>query len=110
MLDLVLASHWECWVFVTGGHTGAIQATGGAGQLGSGRGASGSGAGGRVALYHSTVDQHPPYRGRYDTQGGAVGTNAEAGASGTVFIHHETTNRKTLRVDNRGRAPKVGGI
>ena len=94
-------------MFVTGGHTGAIEVMGGAGQRDTGRDVSGSGAGGRIALYHSTVEQHPPYRGQFNTQGGPVGTNAEAGASGTLFIHHETTNRKILRVDNRGRTPKV---
>ena len=70
-------------------------------------GSSGSGAGGRVAVYHSTHRLVPPYRGDYWMYSGAVGAHAEAGASGTAYLHHVPSNYTVLLVDNKGRKPKV---
>ncbi|KAK2190041.1 hypothetical protein NP493_91g04042, partial [Ridgeia piscesae] len=93
----------------TGSHTGAIRALGGTGQIENvdGKGASGSGSGGRIAIYHSTSRLISPYRGTYDTEGGTVGSVAEAGAAGTVFLHHVGLDHTTLRIDNKDRFPKV---
>ena len=95
--------------WLVGSHTGTIRALGGGGQIENvdGKGASGSGAGGRIAIYHATVRLMSPYRGSYDTEGGAVGSVAEAGAAGTVFLHHVGLDHKTLRIDNKDRSPKV---
>ena len=56
-------------------------------------------------MYHNTAHTISPYRGAYDTQGGPVGAGAEAGASGTTYILHASSNHSTLRVDNRNRKP-----
>ena len=100
----------NCWhLCLAGSHTGAIRALGGTGQIENvdGKGASGSGSGGRIAIYHSTSRLISPYRGTYDTEGGAVGSVAEAGAAGTVFLHHVGLDHTTLRIDNKDRFAKV---
>ena len=82
-----------------GSHTGAIEAVGGVSDAAKG----GGGAGGRVAVYHSTHLSMPPYRGYYNVYGGqpAPSSEAEAGASGTVYIFDRKTDHDTLRVDNK---------
>ena len=70
---------------ITGSHTGHIQVLGGSGDTKSIKG-GGGGAGGRISLTHSRHDSVPHYRGAFDSWGGAPGSNAEAGASGTVYV------------------------
>ena len=65
-----------------GSHTGHIQVLGGAGDPNSG----GGGGGGRIALTHSRHEAIPHFRGSFDVWGGAPGTGAEAGASGTAYV------------------------
>nr|XP_054759184.1 uncharacterized protein LOC129265193 [Lytechinus pictus] len=85
-----------------GGHTGSIQALGGAAKYTNG----GSGAGGRIAIYHQTNVTHGEYRGSLRTEGGPVGMGgAGAGAAGTVYIKHLDTGFSVLKVDNGGRKP-----
>ena len=67
---------------ILGSHTGHIQALGGAGDKNSG----GGGGGGRILLLHARHDSIPHFRGSFDVWGGAPGTNAEAGASGTAYL------------------------
>ena len=90
-------------VVLLGGHTGAVQSLGGGGDQTNG----GGGSGGRIAIYHDTVITVMPYQGSYDTHGGPVGSTAEAGASGTVYIKHHSSGYCTVRVDNRNRQIKV---
>ena len=78
-------SNVTCALNVSGSHTGHIQALGGSGDRKSARG-GGGGGGGRISLTHSRHDSVPHYRGTFDVWGGAPGTNAEAGASGTVYV------------------------
>ena len=68
--------------YLTGSHTGHIQALGGAGDPSSG----GGGGGGRIALTHARHEAIPHFRGSFDVWGGAPGTGAEAGASGTAYV------------------------
>jgi len=67
----------------------------------------GGGSGGRIALYHASSPAIPPYRGDFQTQGGAGNSayGAEPGASGTVIIRNETSGHTRLQVDNNGQAP-----
>lgn len=45
----------------------------------------------------------PPYRGDFNVYGGqpAASSEAETGASGTVYIFNTNTTESTLRVDNQ---------
>nr|XP_026694748.1 uncharacterized protein LOC104266654 [Ciona intestinalis] len=81
---------------LTGSWTGNIQALGGAGDFNSG----GGGAGGRVAVYYSNQLSDMPYLGQFKAHGGPVGSRAEAGAAGTVYVKHEERNEATLIVNN----------
>ena len=87
-------------VLISGGHTGSIQAKGGSGDI---RG--GSGSGGRIAIYHTSNVTHNFYQGNFKVHGGPVGSSAEAGASGTVFLKHIHMDHTTLMVDNNNRRP-----
>ena len=75
---------------ISGSHTGHIQALGGAGDKTKG----GGGGGGRIALTHNRHDAIPHFRGSFDVWGGAPGTGAEAGASGTAFVHDTRRQHK----------------
>lgn len=84
---------------LTGGHTGAIQVKGGdvpAAYNGGG------GAGGRIAAYYNNSIKDAFYGGTFETDGGSVGSNAENGASGTVYLKHDGENITKLIVDNKG--------
>ncbi|XP_060557569.1 uncharacterized protein LOC132717977, partial [Ruditapes philippinarum] len=83
----------------TGSHTGHIQVIGGSGDVTKG----GGGAGGRIALYHSRNETIPHYRGYFDSFGGKPGTNAEAGAAGTVYVHDGERSYSMLQIDNNGQ-------
>ena len=90
---------------LSGGHTGVIQALGG-----SGGSSTGGGAGGRIAAYYVNNHTHEPYRGSYDVYGGDANQDAEAGASGTVFLKHTGNDYSILRVDNKGQEAKDNRI
>lgn len=81
---------------LTGGHTGAIRATGGRAQ-------GGGGAGGRIAAYFSNRETEPFFGGAFETQGGNASVNAEPGASGTTFLKHVAKGYSTIRVDNKNQ-------
>lgn len=83
---------------MTGGHTGAISATGGRGSSVSG---GGGGSGGRIAAYYNNRETEPFYGGVYETQGGGAISSAEPGASGTTFLNHVEKGYTTIRVDNK---------
>ena len=90
-----------------GGHTGSIQANGGAGRYTN----DGSGSGGRIAIYHGTKVTDGEYNGALTTRGGAVESGgAEAGAAGTVYLKHVFTGGAVLMVDNDGRRPITNEI
>ena len=72
---------------------------------GSGDARGGSGSGGRIAIYHTSNITHNFYQGSYQVHGGPVGNQAEAGASGTVFLKHIHKDHTTLMVDNDNRRP-----
>jgi len=61
---------------------------------------SGGGSGGRIALYHSRHETIPPFRGYFDVYGGAPGTSAEAGASGTAYIQDDERNFKLVLINS----------
>ncbi|XP_071506021.1 uncharacterized protein [Diadema antillarum] len=91
----------ETGAFV-GGHTGSIEARGGAARFTNGA----SGAGGRIAIYHRSNVTHGEYHGALITAGGAIAASgAEAGASGTAYLQHTVTGYSVLQVDNAGRRP-----
>ena len=82
---------------LTGGHTGVIQARGGAVPT-SYKG--GGGAGGRIAAYYNNSIKDVFYGGSFETDGGSVGSSSESGASGTVYLQHTGQNFTKLIVDN----------
>ena len=83
---------------LSGGHTGIVQSRGGSGTV-----VSGGGSGGRIAIYYRNNDTHHPYRGKFDTSGGSGSSEAEPGASGTVYLKHTGSGFTTLRVSNKGQ-------
>ncbi len=59
-----------------------------------------SGAGGRISVYHSSLNT---FTGTYDAGTGSTGISGEMGSAGTVYIKDTTQNLDSIIVDNFNR-------
>lgn len=66
----------------------------------------GGGGGGRMAIYHRKEIKDQPFLGKLTAYGGSVGpSGAEAGAAGTIYMHHIDDDQGILMVENNGNKP-----